>query len=244
MPRTCVVARAAQLQRWSRGRILEMARISSFLANYVEIWVSFCLIAILILVKDLRRLRPEWRGYVGFLRVPWKRWLFLPALLFVSFAGQYTDDESWDLVTGSGMAILTFLTAPWSVGLGYQVLTGVRPVRYLVVAIPLLLFSSSWFYDANLLWRDGVYTPRWEGNLMLSPIIYIAAGLLWSLEPKTRSDFGDRSRIRLSFLRPDWPSRPEDTRFAPLLSVAIPLIVIAAFVLVAFVGWTFHFARP
>jgi len=211
--------------------------ISPFFVKYLVMWGSFCLVAVSILVWDRKRLLPEWREYLRFLSVPWKLWLFVPALLFVSFAGRYTNDESWDLVTGSGMAILTFLTAPWSIGLIYQVLVGRRSSRYLIVAIALLLFSSSWFYDAYLLWRDGVYTARWAGNLMLSPFIYLAAGLLWNLEAKDSGDFRDDGEFRLSFVRANWPRRPLDTRFGPLVLVSIPFIVIAAFVLVAFVGW-------
>jgi hypothetical protein len=105
------------------------------------------------------------------------------------------------------------------------------------VAAALLLFSSSWFYDGCLLWRDGVYTPRWAGNLMLSPFIYVAAGLLWNLEAKDSGDFRDSGGFRFSFVREDWPKRPVDTRFGPLVMISIPLIVIATFVLVAFVGW-------
>lgn len=212
--------------------------LSPFIAKYIACWASFCLIAVLILVKDWGRLLPEWRDYVRFLSVPWKLWLFLPALVFVSFAGAFTDDETWDVVTGSGMAILTFLTAPWSIGLIYQVMIGRRPLRYLVVAVALLLFSSSWFYDAYLLWRDGAYSVRWLGNLMLSPIVYVAAGLLWNLEAKERGGVGDRSTYRLSFARPDWPRRPDDVRFGPIARASIPLIAVAVFVLVAFVGWT------
>jgi hypothetical protein len=204
---------------------------------YIAIWGAFCLVAVSILVWDRKRVAQEWREYLRFLAVPWKLWLFVPALLFVTFAGRYTNDETWDVVTGSGMAILTFLTAPWVVGLIYQVLVGRRPLRYLVVAIALLLFSSSWFYDGYLLWRDGVYTRRWLGNLMLSPFIFVAAGMLWNLEAKESGDFRDHSSFRLSFVREDWPSRPVDTRFGPLVLVSIPFIVIAAFVLVAFVGW-------
>jgi len=131
------------------------------------------------------------------------------------------------------MSLLAFVTAPWSLGLLYQVLVGRRPLRYLIVAVALCLFSSSWFYDGYLLWRDGYYTQRWAGNLRLSPIIYVAAGLLWNLEVKTGGGF------RLSFTRPDWPSRPADERFGPLLLISIPLILIAAYVLLAFVRWTF-----
>jgi hypothetical protein len=192
--------------------------------------------AAFILVWDRKRLVPEWREYLNFLSVPWKLWLFAPAFLFVTLAGRYTNDETWDAVTGSGMAILTFLTAPWVVGLFYQVSVGRRPVRYLIVALALLLFSSRWFYDSYLLLRDGVYTRRWAGNLMLSPFIYVAADLLWNLEAK------DPDGVRFSFFRRDWPTRPVDMRFGPLIFISIPFIVIAAFVLVAFVGWNIGFS--
>jgi len=220
-------------------RTIAMTTSSSpaFVVVYVACWVTFCLLAATILMIDRHRLQPEWRSYLRFLSAPWKIALFVPALLFVTFAGRYTDDETWNVVTGSGMSILTFLTAPWSLGLIFQVLVGRRPWRYLLVAAALILFSSSWFYDGYLLWRDGIYTPRWLGNLMLSPIIYVAAGLLWNLEARGRFGF------RLSFVRPDWPSPPEDRRFLPLMVVSIPLILIAAFVLVAFVGWRFDFIR-
>jgi hypothetical protein len=33
--------------------------------------------------------------------VPWKLRLFVPALLFVTFAGRFTNDETWDVVTGA-----------------------------------------------------------------------------------------------------------------------------------------------
>jgi hypothetical protein len=211
--------------------------ISPFFVKYVAMWAAFCATAAAILLWDRKRLVPEWREYWRFLAVPWKLWLFVPALVFVSFAGRFTNDETWDVVTGSGMAILTFLTAPWAIGLIYQVLVGRRPMRYLIVAIALLLFSSSWFYDGYLLWRDGVYTQRWAGNLMLSPLIYVAAGLLWNLEATPKARFYEDSGFRLSFAREDWPSRPVDTSFGPLVLISIPFIAIAAFVLVAFVGW-------
>jgi hypothetical protein len=208
-----------------------------FFVIYVAMWASFCLVAAAILVWDRKRLVPEWCEYLQFLTVPWKLCLFVPALIFLTFAGRYTDDETWDWVTGSGMALLTFLTAPWAIGLVYQVFVRRRSVRYLVVALALLLFSSSWFYDGYLLWRDGVYTVRWAGNLMLSPLIYVAAGMLWSLEANDSGDFRDTGGFRFSFVRANWPSRPVDTRFGPLIFASILFIVMAAFILVAFVGW-------
>jgi len=157
--------------------------------------------------------------------------VFVPAFLFVSFAGRYTDDETWDFVTGAGMSLLTFLTAPWAIGLFYQVALRRRPTRYLIVATALLLFSSSWFYDGYLLLRDGAYTQRWLGNLVASPVIYTAAGLLWNLEAKPGGGYA------LSFSRPDWPKPPRDGSFRQLLLISIPLILIAAYVLIASVKW-------
>jgi hypothetical protein len=196
-------------------------------------WMSFCFLAVCISLIDWKKNPFEWKDYFRFLCVPWKLVIFIPALLFVSFAGRFTNDETWDIISGSGMSILTFLTAPLALGLLYQVLKGKRPIRYVIVSIALCLFSSSWFYDGYLYLRDGHYTSRWFGNFLLSPIIYIAAGLLWNLEAR------ENGRIYLSFLRSDWPKPPLNRSFLPLLLVSIPLILIAAFVLIGFVKWHF-----
>jgi len=129
------------------------------------------------------------------------------------------------------MSLLTYLTAPYAVGCFYQVWKKQRPLRYLLVAIALCLFSSSWFYDGYLLLRDGLYTARWFGNLLVSPIIYMAAGLLWNLE------LGAGNRIVFSFLRVDWPHIPSNKSWRGLVGAMLPLILIAAVSLVAFVGW-------
>ena len=68
---------------------------------------------------------------------------------------------------------------------------------------------------------------------MLSPLIYVSAGLLWNLEA-TKS-----GGITLSFLRADWPRISEVKNLLPILVGALPLILFAAYILVAFVGWHF-----
>ena len=169
---------------------------------YTVLWSSTCLAALIVLVRDWPGLASEWREYRRFLWMPWKLALFIPALLFVSFAGHFTNDPTWDVVTGSGMSILTFVTAPWALGVLYQALHGKKPPRYFFIAIVLCLFSASWFYDGYLFLRDGHYTSRWLGNLILSPMTYVFAGLLWNLEVK------NRFFCSLSFLRDDWPTPP------------------------------------
>ena len=201
--------------------------LSDFLVRYFVGWVAFCAFAI---VVALRTVRPDWRAELAFLTVPWKLALFVPGVVFVTFAGRFTDDETWDVVTGAGMALLTFFTAGWSVGTAYKVLRGERPVAHLVVAFAATLFSSAWFYDGWLLFRDGAYTLRWLGNLKLSPIIYACAGLVLNLEVRGRG-------VGFAFTRSDWP-RPDARGSSWLLALAaVPLVLIAAYVLVAFVGW-------
>lgn len=196
---------------------------NDFLVSYVVCWVAFCALAAVLAFKDVR---PDWSRERAFLTVPWKLAVFVPAMAFVTFAGRWTDDETWDVVTGFGMSAFTFLTAGWSVGTLYKVTKRERPWSHAIVAIALLLFSSSWFYDGWLLLRDGEYTRRWLGNLRLSPIIYVCAGLLLNLEP---GGFG--------FTRADWP-RPSSTRVsAKMVLTAVPLVLVAAWVLVAYVGW-------
>jgi hypothetical protein len=198
---------------------------------YTVCWVTLCLLAVAVLLKDRQHLQTEWRDYLRFLCMPWKLAIFVPALIFVTFAGPFTDDETWDIVTGGGMSLLTFVTAPLCVGLVYQVLKGKKPPQYLIVAIALCLFSSSWYYDAYLYLRDGHYTSRWLGNLMLSPIMYVCGGLLWNLEAK------NHFFATFSFLRQDWPAPPVNRSFRPLLPIAITLVMFVGSMLVSYVRW-------
>jgi hypothetical protein len=204
--------------------------VTPFLTGYLASWVAFCLLAAGVALTSVR---VSVHDAAAFLRAPWKLVLFVPAVVFVTFAGRFTDDETWDVVSGGGMALLTFLTSWWSVGVAVRALRRLVPLRYLVVALAVTLFSSSWFYDGYLLLRDGSYTCRWLGNLLLSPTIYLCAGVVLNLELRD-------GRVGVAFSRPDWPRPlpPSDVRAAwPLLLAAAPLVIVAGYFLVGFVGW-------
>ena len=203
---------------------------NAFFLTYTVLWISFCAIASCIALRERKTLAAEWNDYRKFLTVRWKLIVFIPALLFVSFAGHFTNDETWDIVTGGVMSILTFLTAPWCIGTIYQCLRGRKSWQYAIIAIALCFFSTSWFYDSYLFIRDGHYTARWLGNLMLSPVLYLMAGLLWNLEAQGVWP-------TLSFFRQSWPEPPADGRFGPLFIVALPLIASGGVALIAFVRW-------
>ena len=203
---------------------------NSFFASYTIAWMLFCTLAIGIALKERNTLASQWKPYLQFLGVRWKLIVFAAAFLFVTFAGHFTNDETWDIITGGVMSLLTFLTAPWALGTLYQIIRGKRAWYFIIIAIALCLFSTSWFYDIYLFLRDGHYTSRWLGNLMLSPFLYLFAGLLWNLEAKGHWP-------TFSFLRDDWPAPPSDRRFGPLFIVALPLISCAGVELIAFVRW-------
>ncbi|MDP1922687.1 MAG: hypothetical protein Q8L14_40975 [Myxococcales bacterium] len=200
----------------------------TFLLRYLVSWVAFCTLALVLFVRDVK---VDWRGQLKVLFVPWRVAVFLPAIVFVTVAGRYTNDETWDVVCGGGMSVLTVVTSGWSVGTLARVLRRDVGFSHAIVALALGLFSSSWFYDGYLLWRDGAYTHRWLGNLQLSPIIYACAGLLMNLELRS-------GRLTFAFSRADWPTPRSEELSWKLVAAAVPLMLVAAYVLIAFVSWT------
>jgi hypothetical protein len=133
------------------------------------------------------------------------------------------------------MSILTFLFAPVSVGVIVRRIFQEGPRRpsltLVFLSVVFSLFSFSWFYDGYLVLRDGAYTVRYIGNLILSSVIYISAGLFWNLEV---NKFG---RPSFAFLRSDWPAPPTRKEFGNLWWLAAPLGIIAFYCLVFAVGW-------
>ncbi|HWR88383.1 MAG TPA: hypothetical protein VN277_08190 [Acidiferrobacterales bacterium] len=128
------------------------------------------------------------------------------------------------------MAVLTFSTAPCSVGTLYQSLLDWRTPRQAFVAACAWMFSASWSYDLYLLLRDGTYPVTWAANIAASSVLYVCAGLVWSLE------FQPRRGVIFAFQREDWPLHPHRTRFVKLWWVAAPFIVIVAVALLSFLA--------
>jgi hypothetical protein len=173
--------------------------------------------------------------YGSFLTQPWKLVTFALAATFVTFAGQFSYDDTWDLVNGAGMSILTYLSAPWAVGIIIRRLQGTGDPATLFIALVAMFFSASWFYDGWLVLRDGHYPSTWLPNLFLSPVIYIAAGLFWNLEVDTEG------RPSFGFLRPEWyrgTGSPLSIK-ARHLAYMLPFVGVAAFILLFSVRWQF-----
>lgn len=200
--------------------------------NYMINWVSILFIAVVLAFIYRKRLAQNYSGYFDFLFLRWKVLTFSLSGLFVSFAGYWTDDESWDVISGFGMSFFTFLVAPLAVGIVVRFISGREKLLPVFLALVFSFFSFSWFYDGYLVLRDGTYTQRWAGNLLLSGIIYLCAGYFWNLEltPQNKISFG--------FSRLDWPKPPANKKAGKVFLFAIPIGLVALFFIVGFVGWS------
>ncbi|TLX16145.1 hypothetical protein [Rhizobium sp. MHM7A] len=199
---------------------------------YMSAWLFACGIAIGIVSRNPVKYGFN-RSYLSFITVPWKLAVFVPAFMFVTFAGQFSFDDTWDVVNGAGMSVLTYVTAPWAVGMLFKASQRAASKQQLTVAIIAMMFSSSWFYDGWLVIRDGYYPSTWLPNLLLSPVLYLAAGLLWNLE------IGEDGKASFSFFRKNWPETSSHRLSKALLIKTAPFIAIAAFILLFSVRWQF-----
>lgn len=199
---------------------------------YMSTWLFLSGVAVGIISRNPRRYG-FCMAYATYLFAPWKVAIFAPAFVFVTFAGQFSLDDTWDVINGAGMSILTFLTAPWAIGTLFKAHQAHVTKHQIFVAIITMMFSSSWFYDGWLVIRDGYYPSTWLPNLLLSPVLYLAAGLLWNLE------IDNNRKASFGFFRANWP----DTALQPinysLFWKAAPFIAVAAFILVFSVRWQF-----
>lgn len=175
---------------------------------YMSGWMSFCLAAIVVIWQnraDCTLFRPI---YLRTLLVPWKLVLFAIALVFFIVAAPYAGDPTWDEVDATFMAVLTYVSAPWSVGTLYRWARGRERRQMAFVALGVWLFSASFSYDLYIFLRHGHYPSSWWSNVVASSVLYSSAGLLWSLE--VRAERG----VVFSFMVDPWleaESKPRAT---------------------------------
>lgn len=197
---------------------------------YAALWCCACLGGLALAARSRARLAAELPAYARLLAVPWKVATAVPAIAFVALAGRFTEDATWDVPTGLGMACLAYLGAPWALGLAWGAARGRRPRADGVLALVVALASASWAYDAWQWWRTGSYPLTWLGNLDLSCAIYLCAGVVWSLEVRG-------GRVALAPSRADWPAPPADRSFGRLVLPALPPAAVALALLVGYVRW-------
>ncbi|TAK20554.1 MAG: hypothetical protein EPO40_31335 [Myxococcaceae bacterium] len=199
-------------------------------ALYTAAWALLCLVAVVVAWRSPREEGPFSMGYRRLLTTPWRLATGAVATVFLVGAAPYANDPTWDHAVGLFMSVFTYATAPWAVGAVLRSLRGELPRRQLFVAACAWMFSASWSYDAYNFARSGVYPPSWAANIVASSVLYVSAGLCWSLvhRPGTGVTFG--------FLHPGWPSAPAGGDDRRVAAMALVFVFFVAALLLPFVA--------
>ncbi|MGZ3805339.1 MAG: hypothetical protein ACXVB4_14080 [Pseudobdellovibrionaceae bacterium] len=189
---------------------------------YTLSWLALTASALILLLSHRIDFIAANSAYWTQLLQKWKIITFLIATLGISAMGPFTRDPTWDFVTAPMMSILTFLTAPWAVGALYRVLFRKAPIYYVLVSGVAWMLSTSWLYDLYLFFRDGTYPVTWLANMAASSLIYLSAGLLWSL------DWREERGITFSFMEQKWFHASNDSIFAKIWWIVLLFISLGA----------------
>ena len=198
------------------------------LTAYLTAYSLACALAIFLMLRERKRLVLFQPGYWRFLRSGWKLATFAIAAVAMTIMAPYTGDPTWDYVDASFMSILTFLTAPWAVGTLYLALRRRATPTQIYIAVCVWMFSVSWVYDVYMLLKLGYYPPTWWPNIILSSILYFAAGLLWNLQRK------DGRGVVFGFMEPGWPNTTYELGFRHIVWFAVPIMVLVTMIIAPF----------
>ena len=199
-----------------------MAQMEPYLVGYLAAWLLACVAAVFLVARNPPAFSFLGLAYRRFLLVRWKVCTFLIAAIGMTIIAPYTGDPTWDYFDAAGMSILTFVSAPWSVGTLYLSLRRRAKLSQAYVAACLWMFSASWSYDLYLLCRDGQYSEMWLVNIPASSVLYLCAGLMWNLDWRTGRG------ATFAFLESDWLAVHDDATFMKLLWVMLPFMIIVA----------------
>lgn len=205
---------------------------NSHFTIYTVSWVLYCLLALVMFLRDRRSYAVARREYWRDLVKPWKVVTFLVAAISFMVMAPYTGDPTWDAFDAGFMSLFTFASAPFAVGSLYRMVTGRLLVGQLVVISAVWMFSASWCYDIYIFLRDGSYPVTWSSNITASSLLYFLAGLLWNL------DWKKGKGVILSFREETWPYVSRERVFGRIVWFALPVMILVAVLMLYFV-WTY-----
>lgn len=199
---------------------------------YLAAWLGFCVACAAYAWRARRDLATRYAGYGDSLREPWKLGTFALATASFVIVAPWTGDPTWDWFDALFMSVLTYLSAPWAVGVLFLALSGRAPRLHAPLAACAWMFSASWSYDLYILLRDGVYPVSWAANIAAASVLYASAGLLWNLE---------RHPVRgviFAFMREGWPRPVGPGTLRAIVWAAAPFVLLVA-ATVAWFLWEF-----
>ena len=187
---------------------------------YIACYSLASLTAIALIVRErnsLVLLKPE---YWRFLFSRWKLVTFTIAAISMTIMAPYTGDPTWDYIDAAFMSILAFLTAPWSVGTLFLGLRRQARFSHVYIAICVWMFSASWTYDVYILLKHGYYPATWAPNIVLSSILYLAAGMMWNLQKRAGRG------VIFGFMEAGWPDPSHELGFRQVFWFALPIMLL------------------
>ncbi len=187
-----------------------------------------CVIAAVWMVHERDSLLLFRADYRRYLSSPWKLVTFAVAATAMTIMAPYTGDPTWDYVDAAFMSILTFLTAPWAIATLFLALKGQARMSHVYIAICVWMFSVSWAYDVYILLKHGYYPPTWLPNIILSSILYFAAGLMWNLQRK------EGRGVVFGFMESGWPDPARELGFRQIVWFALPIMILVTFMIAPF----------
>ena len=187
---------------------------------YLIAWVAFLVGTLILTYARRSQIRLLSAAYLRWLSAPWRIVTGALGTFAITIIAPYTGDPTWDYVDAPLMASMTFVTAPFAVGVLARAVKRERRPSEIVVAVAAWFASASWSYDLYILLRDGIYPPSALANLGASSILYLAAGLFWSLE--ARADRG----VTFAFLEADWLGAGASSRFGPILLYGVAFMTL------------------
>lgn|GEM_PF-294806 len=210
------------------GKERQLTTMSKFHLIYLVIWGLNVVITLILSGVKRNSIVLFSREYQKFLFIPWKIFTFLVAFVGLNAVGPFTGDPTWDFATASFMSVLTYLTAPWVVGILYRVIFKQEYLWQAYIAVCLWMFSASWSYDLYLLIRDGYYPVTWSANLFASSILYLCAGLFWNLS------FKSGRGVHFAFTEVEWPEGEKLQSFKIIFLYALPFMLLVSAMILYF----------
>jgi hypothetical protein len=107
---------------------------STFFYIYISLWASACLLAIVLYVLYRESFSITCQGYARFLFKSWKIVTFVIGATGLTLIAPYTGDPTWDYIDAMFMSLLTYLTAPWAIGVLFKALKRELSCKHAYVA--------------------------------------------------------------------------------------------------------------
>ncbi len=199
-----------------------------FFYTYILLWVTACVTALILMYQNHKSIILFQKNYRDFLKIKWKLTTFIIATSAFVILTPYAGIPTWDYFNAVFMSILTFISAPWSIGTLFRFIKRQEKLKIAYITVCAWMFSTSWSYDIYLVFRDGAYPNTWLPNIFASGVIYASAGLFWNLE------YREGRGVIFGFMENDWPNTNSATGFNKILFYAMPFMILAAAVFVPF----------